>query len=252
MEDISINATSIDETATAEDLPAEPNLTDLPVPKYLQDTYWWAYVHPKSIQIFERQWLVNLILWGNFTRLRDLALDEIGQTIEGNNLQVACVYGDFSPQIAARLGTDAQLHIIDIAPAQLDNVNKKVGDHNNVYVHQQDSSNLTFEDDSFDNVIVFFLLHEQPEEVRARTVEQAMRVVKPGGKVVFVDYHQPHWANPFRYIMIPILKTLEPFALAVWKKEIIDWVPTGMKPKHFDKQTMFGGLYQKVVMTCAD
>lgn len=250
MEDIS--STSIDNTATADDMMNESSpTTELPIPQYLQDTYWWAYVHPTSIQVFERQWLVNLILWGNFSRLRDAALDEIGQEIGGNNLQVACVYGDFSPKFASRLNPDADLHIIDIAPAQIENVNKKIGKHANVHTHQMDSNSLTFEDGSFDNVIVFFLLHEQPESVRSKTVEQAMRVVKPGGKLIFVDYHKPHWANPFRYIMIPILKTLEPFALAVWKKEIIDWVPTGMKPKHLTKQTMFGGLYQKVVMTRA-
>lgn len=222
---------------------------ELKVPKYLQDTYWWAYVHPNAVQIFERQWLVNLILWGNFARLRDAALNELGQTIEGNNLQVACVYGDFSQQISARLKSDAELHIVDIAPVQLENVQRKMGEQDNIHIHQQDSTALHFEEELFDNVIVFFLLHEQPEEVRAKTVAETMRVVKPGGKVVFVDYHKPHWANPFRYIMIPILTILEPFALAVWNKEIIDWVPAGLRPKKMTKETLFGGLYQKVVMT---
>lgn len=221
---------------------------DLKIPQYLQDTYWWAYVHPTSVQIFERQWLVNLILWGNFSRLRDAALDDLGDTIEGNNLQVACVYGDFSQQISARLETDSELHIVDIAPVQLENVQRKLGNQDNIYIHQQDSTALHFEEQQFDNVILFFLLHEQPETVRAKTVAEAMRVVKPGGKVVFVDYHKPHWANPFRYIMNPILRILEPFALGVWNKEIIDWVPAGLRPKKISKETFFGGLYQKVVM----
>jgi len=222
---------------------------DLKIPKYLEDTYWWAYVHPSSIRIFERQWLVNFILWGNFARLRDAALDDIGQTISGNNLQVACVYGDFSQQISARLDFDSELHIIDIAPVQLENVHNKLKGHSNVYLHHQDSTCLDFGNAEFDNIVVFFLLHEQPETVRAKTVEEVVRVVKPGGKIVFVDYHRPHWANPFRYIMLPILFLLEPFALGVWEKEIIDWVPAGLRPKNIKKETLFGGLYQKVVMT---
>src|SRR6185369_1576556 len=36
----------------------------LAVPKYLDQTYWWAYVHPKAVQVFERDWLVNTILFG--------------------------------------------------------------------------------------------------------------------------------------------------------------------------------------------
>jgi ubiquinone/menaquinone biosynthesis C-methylase UbiE len=223
---------------------------DLKIPKYLQETYWWAYVHPTSIQIFERQWLVNFILWGNFARLRDTCLDEIGETIAGQNLQVACVYGDFSQKMATRLDSESEFHVIDIAPVQLENAHKKLKNHSNVYLHHQDSTCLDFEDDKFDNIVVFFLLHEQPETVRAKTVEEVMRVVKPGGKVVFVDYHRPHWANPMRYIMFPILHFLEPFAFGVWNKEIIEWVPAGLRPKHISKETLFGGLYQKVVMTC--
>jgi hypothetical protein len=33
--------------------------------------------HPKAVRFFERQWLVNLILWSNYARLRDAALMEI-------------------------------------------------------------------------------------------------------------------------------------------------------------------------------
>ncbi|MCW8932560.1 MAG: rhodoquinone biosynthesis methyltransferase RquA [Gammaproteobacteria bacterium] len=222
---------------------------ELKVPNYLQETYWWAYVHPTSVQIFERQWLVNLILWGNFSRLRNAALDAIGQPIKGKNLQVACVYGDFSQQMATRLDIESELHIVDVAPVQIENANKKLKEHANVFLHHQDSTSLKFEEEQFDNVVVFFLLHEQPETVRAKTVEEAMRVVKPGGKVIFVDYHRPHWANPFRYIMFPILSVLEPFALGVWNKEIIDWAPAGLRPRKIKKETLFGGLYQKVVMT---
>ncbi len=221
---------------------------ELPIPKYLEETYWRAYVHPNAVHVFERQWLVNLILWGNFARLRNLALAELGDTIAGSNLQVACVYGDFSQQFSSRLGQESDLHIVDIAPVQLENVSRKIKDYANVHVHRQDSSSLRFADAQFDNVIVFFLLHEQPEEVRARTVAEALRVVKPGGKVVFVDYHKPHWLHPLRYVMIPVLHTLEPFAMDLWKRDIIEWVPDRIKLQRLTKQTYFGGLYQKVVM----
>ena len=40
-----------------------------PIPDYLQRVYWWAYLHPRAVFLFEREWLVNLILWGNYQRL---------------------------------------------------------------------------------------------------------------------------------------------------------------------------------------
>ena len=222
----------------------------VPLPVYLQQTYWWAYLHPASVRIFERQWLVNLILWGNFAELRDQALAELEPFRNGRILQVACVYGDFTERLMQRLGPNGQLDVVDVAPVQLENLKTKLdSDMSRIGLHHQDSTQLRFADASYDCVVVFFLLHEQPENVRIRTIAQALRVVKPGGKVVFVDYHQPDWRNPFRYVMIPILSSLEPFAMDLWRKEIADWLPEEARNAQIDKQTYFGGLYQKVVIT---
>ena len=47
------------------------------IPEYLQDTYWWAYLHPKALKFFEREWMVNLILWGNMDRLTRAVIDDL-------------------------------------------------------------------------------------------------------------------------------------------------------------------------------
>ncbi|MDS4040256.1 MAG: rhodoquinone biosynthesis methyltransferase RquA [Candidatus Competibacter sp.] len=221
---------------------------DVPLPDYLQQTYWWAYLHPAAVRTFERQWLVNLILWGNFARLRDAALDEIGTTIKGKVLQVACVYGNFTERLAQRLEPSARLDVVDVAPVQLENLKAKLDDVSRVALHHQDSTNLRFADASYDCVVVFFLLHEQPEYARVQTIAQALRVVKPGGKVIFIDYHRPDPTNPFRYVMVPILTSLEPFAMDLWRKEIAEWLPDQARSATIEKQTYFGGLYQKVVV----
>lgn len=219
------------------------------IPKYLQDTYWWAYLHPNAVRIFERQWLVNLILWGNFARLRDAALQEMGEVIDGKVLQVACVYGDFTEHLVKRLSPTAHLDVIDVAPIQIENLHEKLRNTRQVSVLRQDSTAMHFEDASHDTVVVFFLLHEQPAEARRKTIAEALRVTRPGGKIVFVDYHKPVASSPFRYVMVPILSTLEPFAMDLWRGEIVDWLPAAVKPAKVEKQTFFGGLYQKVVIT---
>jgi predicted methyltransferase len=49
--------------------------------------------------------------------------------------------------------------------------------------------NLSCCDDRKANTaLVFFLRHEQPESVRQQTLREVFCVVKPGGKVVTVDY----------------------------------------------------------------
>ena len=219
------------------------------LPAYLQETYWWAYLHPRAVRIFERQWLVNLILWGNYARLRDSALSELETTRNEKVLQVACVYGDFTERLVQRLGPGSTLDVVDVAPVQLDNLRRKLKDMPRVFLHQQDSAQLEFADASFDKIVVFFLLHEQPDHVRRQTIAEAMRVLKPGGKIVFVDYHRPSRLNPFRYIMIPILRSLEPFAMDMWASGICDSFTAAHRPVSTVKRTYFGGLYQKVTAT---
>ncbi|MDR3369846.1 rhodoquinone biosynthesis methyltransferase RquA [Rhodoferax sp.] len=220
------------------------------VPDYLEKTYWWAYTHPNAVRVFERQWLVNLILWGNFSRLRDLALQEMGEVITGDVLQVACVYGNLTEHLIRRLDPQAHLSVIDVAPVQIKNLHEKLGDKRQVTIQQQDASQMGFANASQDATLVFFLLHEMPVEVRRQTIAEALRVTKPGGKVIFVDYHKPSASSPFRYIMVPILTTLEPFAMDLWNNEITEWLPPGEGLyTQIDKQTYFGGLYQKLVVT---
>ena len=219
------------------------------IPSYLSDTYWWAYIHPNAVNIFERQWLVNAILWGNFARLRDVALAELGRQVSGRTLQVACVYGNFSAHLARRVAPGGMLDIVDVLPIQLSNLRRKLPAAVPVTIYQRDSTALGFPDATYDQVVVFFLLHEQPAEARRETLREAIRVTKPGGKVVLVDYHGPHVLHPLRYIFQPVLRLLEPYAIDLWRHHISEWLPKQILPAQLAKETFFGGLYQKVVIT---
>jgi ubiquinone/menaquinone biosynthesis C-methylase UbiE len=220
------------------------------IPEYLQDTYWWAYLHPKSFYFFERKWVVNLILWGNMKRLTEMVLEELSVEPQSRILQIACVYGEFSSKVADHLGkSGSRLEIVDVAPIQLENVEKKLTGKQNIGLHHLDSTSMTFPDASFDQTVVFFLLHEQPEYARRKTVEEAIRVTRPGGKVIFVDYHGPKRSNPMRYVMKPILSWLEPYAMDLWREELPAFFPASVKPEQIESEFYFGDLYQKVVLT---
>lgn len=216
------------------------------IPQYLNDTYWWAYVHPNAVRLFERQWLVNLILWGNFARLRDAALDALGDTLDGPTLQVACVYGDFTSRLATRLGPTARLDVVDVLPIQLANLARKVGTRADVRLLQQDASALTLPTGSYERVVLFFLLHEVPEDVRRAALAQAVRVLVPGGRLVIVDYHRPNRWHPLRGVMTAILRRFEPFAMELWARPLATWLPAGASIE--SHRTYCGGLYQRLVV----
>lgn len=205
-------------------------------------------MHPKAVRFFERQWLVNLILWGNYNRLRSAVVADLGEPIQGKTLQIACAYGDITPLMVNRLGPDASLDIIDILPVQLGNLSAKLGVNEQVRLQCMDSSALKFPAAQFDQVLLFFLLHEQPREVREKTVHEAVRVLKPGGRLVVVDYSKPHWANPLRYFWKPVLWVLEPFARDLLNKGVQHWLPKDKSLTLESCQDYFGGLYQKLVI----
>jgi ubiquinone/menaquinone biosynthesis C-methylase UbiE len=223
--------------------------TSPPIPRYLEQVYWWAYVHPNAVHMFEREWLVNAILFGNYGRLRDAALAELGATIQGRMLQVACVYGNLTPRAQQRLAPDARLDVVDILPVQLNNLRQKLPPDDRVALLQRDASALGGADASYDRVLLFFLLHEMPEPVRRATLAEAMRVLKPGGKLVIVDYHRPARLHPLRPLMRQVFKHLEPYAFDLWAHEVAHFLPAGAAPAALVKRTFFGGLYQQLVLT---
>jgi ubiquinone/menaquinone biosynthesis C-methylase UbiE len=227
----------------------EPVVPGTPlIPSYLEQVYWWAYVHPNAVTVFEREWLVSAILFGHYRQLRDAALAELGGTVQGSTLQVACAYGNLTPKLRERLAPDARLDIVDILPIQLKNLGKKLPPDPRVALLHGDSSSLACPDSSYEQVLLFFLLHEQPEAVRRGTLAEALRVVKPGGKIVIVDYHRPSRWHVMRPLMRLVFRKLEPYAMDLWNHEIQDFIPRRLQPSSMVKQTYFGGLYQKLVL----
>ena len=222
--------------------------SEVAVPGYLERVYWWAYVRPGAVKLFERQWLVYLILWGNFNRLRDAALDALGAKLDGRTLQIACVYGDLTERLRRRLTPGGSLDVVDVLRVQLDNLGRKLPGDPRVGLIQGDSSALDIGSDTYDRALLFFLLHEQPEAVRRRTLAEALRILKPGGRLVIVDYHRPRRTHPLYLPMVAILKTLEPFAMDLWRHEVAEWLPRGIS---LEKKTAFGGLYQLLALTKA-
>lgn len=219
-----------------------------PVPTYLTDTYGWAYVHPRSLRVFEREWLVNLILFGHYARLGDAALDALAGgegLLRGRTLQIACVYGSLSERLRRRLDPGAALEVVDILPIQLANLQRKLAPDVRVVLRQADSARLGGPDAAYDQVLLFFLLHEQPAEQRRATLAEAMRVLRPGGRLVVVDYHRPRWWHPARPLLRLVFAGLEPFAIDLWRRPI-EFEPA---PASLVQRRFFGGLYQLLVLT---
>lgn len=243
-----------DDDRRGENSPPPLRLVDAPpaIPAYLEKFYWWAYVRPWAVSFFERPWLVNLILWGQYRALRDQTLDLLsGPGATGRTLQLACVYGDLTPRLWDRLAAaGGSLDVVDVLPLQLENTCRKFPVPCPVGLLHMDTSALSLPDASYDQALLFFLLHEQPQEVRDRTLAEAWRVLKSGGTLIIVDFSKPKVWNPLRYLWLPLLGKLEPFAVDLWTDDsVAAWLPADMAKAVTKCKTRGGGLYRIISLS---
>ncbi len=221
----------------------------LETPGYLRKLYWWAYEHPRAVAFWDNPFLINVILLGNYNRLTDAVLEEFPDGISGDMLQVTCAYGKLTPSIEARLNDDGHLDVIDVLQIQLDNVRPKLKHPDTkVRLIQCDATKLNCPDSSYDHVLLFFLPHEVPEDKRREVFAEAIRVTKPGGKLIFVEFHKPHWYHPFRLYQRLVFLLFEPYATDLWRHDLTHWFPEGHGCQVVQHKTYFGGLYQKLVV----
>lgn len=228
-------------------MPPSSDIATQPVevlPDYLSRTYSWAYLDPRTVPWLDRSPVVSAILWGNAARLMRWAVAQFvpGETV----LQAACVYGGFSPMLARRVGEQGRLTVLDVAPIQVDNVRRKL-----VGLPQAEArvADLTRRQDAcFDAACCFFLLHEVPARERRLIVANLLAAVRPGGRVVFVDYHRASAWHPLRPLMGLVFRWLEPFAQSLLDTPI-ESLAEAASDFEWRKQTCFGGLYQLVVAT---
>lgn len=223
------------------------------IPDYLEKYYWWAYVRPWAVWIFERDWMINLILWGWYNPLRRLVQEMMGEKLPGRTLKISCCYGKLEPELADRVKAGGgALDIVDVAPEQLKNSRRKTNPaylDSTVHHYHRNSTDLGFVDHSYDRALIFFLPHEQPADVRRKTFAEAFRVVKAGGDIFVVEFAKSKLWHPLRYIWYPVLLVLEPFARDLWTKDIASWLPGGGIGCFVEKKNVFGDFYQLVKIT---
>lgn len=214
------------------------------IPDYLQDTYYWAYLNPRNVRLLDREIVVRTILWQQHRRLQRLAFADIdpGSRV----LQSSNVYGSFSPNLAEHIGPDGSLDLVDVAEVQVNSARRKLQAYPQATVHH--ANILHFDKGLFDTVCCYFLLHELPDIHKREAVNLFLDRIVPGGRVVFVDYHKPRWWHPLKLITSLVFDTLEPFAKGMWRNEIWEFAT---RPEQYSwrKETCFGDLFQKVVVT---
>ena len=180
---------------------------------------YWIYKSPFFIRLADRMFVVSSILLLQYNNLVSCVVKRLNPSLEGKRiLQISCAFGNVSEKIAescAKQGAE-EFVLTDIMQSEVDNAERKLKKFGKLCTFlRQDATNLEFEDQSFDYVVVFFLPHELPFDKKVKLIEESNRVLKPGGKVVFGEFHKP------RLKILEVLgrlyfKVFEPYATEMW------------------------------------
>ncbi len=226
------------------------SVMDLPIkevkdPLYQQEFYSRIYNSWDLSRFLDQNWLMNLISLGNSGRLTEACVKEIEHHTKV--LQFGATFGDQIEKTAEQVGHYGHYDIVDVNQVQL---NRLRGRYETLYP-QIRYIHLDAEDplpERYDTVICYMLLHELPIVSKVNVIKNALNSINEGGKVVFIDYAEPSYWHPLRYIVRMFNRLYQPFAEKLWDRGIDTFVENNIDYV-WHKTRYFGGMYQKVVVT---
>jgi len=224
-------------------LPCDPYCEG--VPDYMTEVYDWAYVNPRRAAWLDRNWVVRILLFFNDRRLMRRYLQQIKPGMRV--WQLAHVYGDLCQQAAERVGAEGRFLLTDITPVQIEHAQSKLAKYPQAQAVRADAASFRL-DDKADLICSFFLLHEVPDDFKQRIIDNMLSQLSAQGRAVFVDYHHPARWQPVGWLLAWVNRRLEPFAPALWKREIADFA-SDASAYQWTKETLFGGVYQCVCVS---
>ncbi len=136
--------------------------------------------------------VVNLFMLGRRSQLRratvELAHIQPGATV----LEVGCGTGDVALAARERAGSGGSVHGIDPSPEMIA-VAREKAERAGVAVEFQVGviEALAFPDASFDVVLSSLMMHHLPGDLKRRGLAEIARVLKPGGRLLIVDFKRP-------------------------------------------------------------
>jgi demethylmenaquinone methyltransferase/2-methoxy-6-polyprenyl-1,4-benzoquinol methylase/phosphoethanolamine N-methyltransferase len=139
--------------------------------------------------------ITNLLMFllGGRTRPETATL-KLAQLKPGDKvLDVGCGTGKLAISAAGQVGPAGEVHGIDAAPEMIDVARQKAA-HGNVGVAFQVGlvEDIPFPDDHFDSVLSSLMVHHLPgDKLKLAAFREIRRVLKPGGRLLFVDFEPP-------------------------------------------------------------
>ncbi len=218
-------------------------------PPYYRRTFHWqtdGYLSRHSAELYDVS--VEFLFGGMGDVMRrqcivPLAALQTEQSRPLRILDIGCGTGRTLAQIRQALPT-AQLTGLDLSPFYVEAARRESGPSAPFEVVCGNAESLGFADASFDAVVSVFLFHELPKNARRRVWSEALRVLRPGGRLVIIDSVQRSDSEEIAYFVDRFSRDMhEPF----YREYIGDDLAQGLSEQGFGVESVAQAYLAKVV-----
>jgi ubiquinone/menaquinone biosynthesis C-methylase UbiE len=184
-----------------------------------------AHVYPiysnmRLIKLVDFQPIISAILLFQYRNLVTHIVTGIKQMdLRGKKVLItSCAFGNVIPRVvkaAVQSGAE-RVFIADIIHNELVHAESKLGSFADKVEYIEDNATAMKQAAGFaDANIMFFLLHELPHPLKGQALNEAGRMLVPGGKLFLAEFHRPElWV--LRALSWTYFKVFEPLGLALW------------------------------------
>jgi|KBSSwiStaDraftv2_1062776.scaffolds.fasta_scaffold193682_3 ubiquinone/menaquinone biosynthesis C-methylase UbiE len=133
--------------------------------------------------------LIKLVTLGREGAMRERMLDLSRVTSGESVLDVGCGTGTLAIAAKRRVGDAGTVDGVDASVEMIERARKKAKRaHSGAVFQMALAESLPFDTGHFDVVLSTVMLHHLPRAVRAQAIQEMRRVLKPGGRLLIVDF----------------------------------------------------------------
>ncbi|MBI5256764.1 MAG: methyltransferase domain-containing protein [Burkholderiales bacterium] len=211
------------------------------------------YSNLRLMRMVDFQPIIAAILLFQYDRLVSIITASLRRQALRNRevLITSCAFGNVMPRVVeASMASGAKRVLIaDIIRNELEHARAKLPQSpNELAFLQEDATALRLPDASVSANVLFFLLHELPHPLKQQALNEAVRVLAPGGTLYLAEFHKPRpWV--LRALSWAYFKVFEPYGLALW--DALDPLKQleAMGGLRCERHTVFFGNFQVITAT---
>lgn len=179
-----------------------------------------VYSNMRLIKLVDFQPVISAILLFQYHGLVSKIVSGLEQSDLKNKkvLITSCAFGNVIPRVVqAALNAGAErVLIVDIIHNELAHARSKLGNFSDkVDFIEDNATSMQQQDGVVDANVIFFLLHELPHHLKGQALNEAGRLLAPGGKLFLAEFHRPE-LRLLRALSWTYFKVFEPLGLTLW------------------------------------